>query len=408
MRWLIVFFMVLSIPLAAQNGVDFRDLTFEEALNAARQEKKLVFVDCYASWCVPCKYMAEKVFSRKEAGDYFNVRFVCVKYDMEKGEGRKLAELFQVGAYPTFVIIAPNGVVRHKLVGGNEDVREFISRVEKGMGDKTNLAYMNSLYDSGRMDREQLMDYYLTLLEAGEKKKSRMIYEKLWEQLPEEEKVTAKCWPLFEDEACVTGTEMFDFLLAHLPTVRANVGGSVVDVHLENYYEKVLMEQIQGYVGERMPSIDLLEEQIASLEIKGREKLDRLVVLAGMVVRGQSEELAGQIRQSLSDMTPAELKLYASGYRGILWRNKGDVPKRYEKMGGRLIELIIKKMWADKSVMTMGDMEIYLSAISMLGEEVRGKYGKKLVRLGDEVLERGAEAPEAAHVRFVMNKYRKK
>ena len=73
-----------------------------------------------------------------------------------------------------------------------------------------------------------------------------------------------------------------------------------------------------------------------------------------------------------------------------------------------MIELIIKKMWADKSVMTMGDMETYLSAISMLGEEVRGKYGKKLVRLGDEVLEREAEAPEAAHVRFVINKYREK
>ena len=31
----------------AQGGVEFRDLTFDEALVKAKAEKKLVFVDCY-------------------------------------------------------------------------------------------------------------------------------------------------------------------------------------------------------------------------------------------------------------------------------------------------------------------------------------------------------------------------
>ena len=63
----------------AQEGVNFRDITFEEALKQAKSENKLVFMDCYTSWCGPCKNMADKVFPQKAAGDYFNPRFVCVK-----------------------------------------------------------------------------------------------------------------------------------------------------------------------------------------------------------------------------------------------------------------------------------------------------------------------------------------
>ena len=80
----------------AQEGVNFRDITFEEALKQAKSENKLVFMDCYTSWCGPCKNMADKVFPQKAAGDYFNPRFVCVKYDMEKGAGVELAKKFEI------------------------------------------------------------------------------------------------------------------------------------------------------------------------------------------------------------------------------------------------------------------------------------------------------------------------
>ena len=82
--------LVLSVMAFAQTGVDFQHLTFDEALAKAKAEKKLVFVDCYTTWCGPCKMMTTKIFPMKEAGEFFNPRFVCVKFDMEQGEWKEL------------------------------------------------------------------------------------------------------------------------------------------------------------------------------------------------------------------------------------------------------------------------------------------------------------------------------
>ena len=405
MIWLIIIGALLPSFARAQEGVNFRNLTFEQALVVAKEENKLVFVDCYTSWCAPCKYMSDKIFTKKEAGDYFNPRFVCVKFDMEKGEGRKLARLFNVSSYPTFVIVRPDGVVQHKLVGGNE-LDEFVLRVEKGIGAGTNLLHMNRLYATGQMNESQLMDYYSVLLEAGEKKMRGRIYKELWQRLPGEEKIKAQYWPLFIDENCVIGKEAFDFLLAHLQSIRANVGREKVDAYLTDYYENILDNQILGYVNADTPSIDLLEEQVPSLGVEKQEELNQLLVLAGMVVRRQVKELRTLIEKRMPGMTPAELVLYASGYRGILWRGKNDVPKCYEHVGKVLTKLTVKKMTSERLSLTVNDMEEYLSAISMFGGNMSKQNRKRMVKVGDEVLVREENSAKAAHVKFVMDQYR--
>ena len=87
----------------------FRDLTFEEALNQAGVEDKCVFVDCYTSWCGPCKMMAEKILPLQEVGEYINGKFICVKFDMEKGEGLNIQQRYKISSYPTFLILTSDG-----------------------------------------------------------------------------------------------------------------------------------------------------------------------------------------------------------------------------------------------------------------------------------------------------------
>jgi Thiol:disulfide interchange protein len=124
--------IIFAIPSFAQNGVKWESGTFQEALNKVKSKKKgpkLVFMDCYTTWCGPCKYMAEKIFPTKEAGDYFNKHFVNFKQDMEKGEGIELAQKYEIASYPTFLILDGDGNEIGRIVGGG-DLDKFIKRVE--------------------------------------------------------------------------------------------------------------------------------------------------------------------------------------------------------------------------------------------------------------------------------------
>ena len=121
-------FLLTLLMAGVMMGVEAqnRSIGFEQTrqwkkvIKKAKKEKKLIFVDCYTSWCGPCRQMATREFVKPEAGTYFNEKFVCVKYDMERGEGIQLRERFKVTAYPTFLLLKSNGTEIGRLVGGNE------------------------------------------------------------------------------------------------------------------------------------------------------------------------------------------------------------------------------------------------------------------------------------------------
>ena len=130
MKRLIVCVAAMLLASATFAQVKWEEGTLNQALKKAKESgKELVFLDCYATWCGPCQYMAKSVFTTKEAGEYFNKKFVNIKIDMEKGEGINLARQFKIQGYPTFIILNSNGKELGRIVGGAE-IKQFIQKVE--------------------------------------------------------------------------------------------------------------------------------------------------------------------------------------------------------------------------------------------------------------------------------------
>lgn len=100
-----------------EEGIDFQDLTFDEALAKAKKENKLVFLDAYTSWCGPCKMLERTTFKSKKVGDVFNKNFINIRIDMEKGEGPNISRKYQVRAYPTLILIKPDGQQATRMLG---------------------------------------------------------------------------------------------------------------------------------------------------------------------------------------------------------------------------------------------------------------------------------------------------
>ena len=118
--------------LENKEGMKFENLPFGEVLKKAKQENKFVFLDCYTTWCGPCKQMSNLVFPLKSVGDFMNVRFVNVKIDMETDEGRELAKRYGVKAFPTMLLLDAEGEVISKIVGSQSpDV--FLEKVKEGL-----------------------------------------------------------------------------------------------------------------------------------------------------------------------------------------------------------------------------------------------------------------------------------
>ena len=90
----VLLLFTISFVYSQNEGINFSNINFEEALKKAESENKMIFIDAYASWCGPCKMMDKTIFKDIDVGDFYNENFINLKIDMEKGEGPKLKGKF--------------------------------------------------------------------------------------------------------------------------------------------------------------------------------------------------------------------------------------------------------------------------------------------------------------------------
>ena len=104
-------------PEAEEKGLLFLNISWEEALQKAQTENKLIFVDFYASWCGRCKRLKENTFPDPEAGMLFNEMFINLAFDIEKADGKALAEQYNVRRHPTLLFVNGQGEVVEQATG---------------------------------------------------------------------------------------------------------------------------------------------------------------------------------------------------------------------------------------------------------------------------------------------------
>ena len=125
--FILAFIMTVSVANAidggkkevkkADTGIQFTPGSWAEILKKAKAEKKIIFFDAYTTWCGPCKLLQKNVFTRADVAEVFNKNFINVKFDMESGEGPKLAQKYPLEGYPTLFFIDPNGDVVKQVIG---------------------------------------------------------------------------------------------------------------------------------------------------------------------------------------------------------------------------------------------------------------------------------------------------
>lgn len=192
---LIALILIAAFSSKAQNReINFEKGTWEEVLAKAKKENKMIFMDAYASWCGPCKWMARTAFKNDTAADFYNAQFINYKLDMEKGQGPDLAKKYKVNAYPNLLYIDANGELIHRSCGalGTQDLvamgkdaknpeKQFATTEKQYEANKTNAAFLKNylqLLSSSCLKTDEVATQYFSTLKENE-----MFNKDTWEML---------------------------------------------------------------------------------------------------------------------------------------------------------------------------------------------------------------------------------
>lgn len=162
MKKLVLFLIAILSPLVFwAQGILFETGTFAAALDKAKQENKIVFLDVYTTWCGPCKQMAANLFPTAEAGKLYNKHFVNYKIDAEKGEGIEVAAKYKIQGYPTNLFLKPDGSVVYTVMGAG-DLNWFLENANVAIAeskDPLQWADYEAKLNNGKPDKEFLKNY---------------------------------------------------------------------------------------------------------------------------------------------------------------------------------------------------------------------------------------------------------
>jgi len=226
-KTVLLFLVIFSISLYAQEkGIRFsKDSLLSEALARSKKEGKLVFIDCYTSWCGPCKYLAKEIFPQEEVGNYYNSHFINLSFDMEKGEGIKIRTKYAVQAFPTLLFINAEGETVHVGVGAI-DANALIELGKTAMDDTRNLLSISKKMKAGDKSVQTLLLYLKNNNYAADKE---ALVNNYFKTATDEDKLSKDAWDLFQNYINDIDNDQFQYFLKHRSGYEQKFGKKEVD-----------------------------------------------------------------------------------------------------------------------------------------------------------------------------------
>ena len=289
---LYVFVAFFMLQMGAFAQTNFEELTLAKALEKAKAENKLVFVDTSTSWCMPCKYMANTIFPKPEMGAYLNPRFVCVKYNTEEGEGAEIMKRYEISAFPTFLILNTKGEVQHRIVGGSETVEDFIKRVAEGLDEDKAIGILAVKYEKGDRDVKLLVKYARALL-AVDDPLTVQVANELISKLNDSQRVDSAYWFIYEHPVLTqVGSPNMEYLLANAERFQKSIGAERVNEKIATAFDLQLTNMITGRDRQSgMEAIDKVEKEMEKYEFPSKSRLKLFVEIARTQKSGDVEKL---------------------------------------------------------------------------------------------------------------------
>ena len=154
----------------------FSDLSFDAASQKAGQAGKIVLVDFYTTWCGPCKMLDKNTWTDADVIKLLEDKTVALRLDTEKETS--LAKRYKIEAYPSVLLIKPDGTELDRLVG-YRDAKAFIADFNASVSGKDSVTRAKeALMAAGINDPMARMKFGRSLAQKGRDEEA--LTEYLW------------------------------------------------------------------------------------------------------------------------------------------------------------------------------------------------------------------------------------
>jgi len=168
--------------LGQAQGIKFsQDKSLLLLLSKAKEENKNIFIDIYATWCGPCKWMADSVFTRANVANQINQNFLSYQIQVDQttkdndlikiryAEAKQLVFKYHVKGLPTFLVLLPDGELLGRMEGAFPDAESFLAWVNKTTDPKEQYFMLLEQYYAGKRDKPFLLQLLAMAQQAKDK-----------------------------------------------------------------------------------------------------------------------------------------------------------------------------------------------------------------------------------------------
>lgn len=179
----VIVLLLFAFNSKAQESVGIRfdnSLSWKQVKEKAKKEKKYIFVDVFATWCVPCKQMEREIFPQAEVGSFFNTNFINVALQMDVtkidnahvkswyADAEWIGKTYKINEYPTYLFFNSDGDLVHLFKGSTPNATEFLNKSKLALEPQSQYLTLKSQYKEGKRDTAFLVNLINSATLSGE------------------------------------------------------------------------------------------------------------------------------------------------------------------------------------------------------------------------------------------------
>lgn len=161
MRYLLLLFLILFTKTTFSQ-VNFEPISFNAALQKARAEQKLIFLQFEADKCGQCNDVAEKGLSQNSLAERINQLFICLKIDTIHADRKTIQLNYNMNKGFGTLFIDFRGNLIYKFGRTTTDHKEYAKQINIALNKASESVRINDLekeYRNGKRDLDFIENY---------------------------------------------------------------------------------------------------------------------------------------------------------------------------------------------------------------------------------------------------------